>query len=127
MAFIINLFFRAETFLKQTAGDEKVQESHNLTMFLATHDIITTKLKSSLEEIEGYDDLFADIIQLACYFYEFKMYILPREKHLLLKVRFFSSVVKVYSKLTQKIREDKSSYIFVTFFVRFELFFVRTG
>ena len=58
-------------------------------MFLATHDIITAKLKSSLEEIEGYDDLFADIIQLACNFYEFKMYILPREKHLLLKVRVF--------------------------------------
>ena len=50
----IYVLFRAETFLKQTAGDERaLQESQNLTMFLATHDIITSKLKSSLEEIDG--------------------------------------------------------------------------
>lgn len=86
------LFFscRAETFLKQTTGDERaLQESQNLTMFLATHDIITTKLKSSLEEIEGFDELLADIIQQCVHFYEFRLYVLPKEKHLLLKVRLF--------------------------------------
>jgi len=78
---------RAETFLKQTTGDEKaLQESQSLTMFLATHDIITSKLKSSLEEIEGYDELLADIINQCIHFYEFRMYVLPKEKHLLLKV-----------------------------------------
>ncbi|XP_066917897.1 cytoplasmic FMR1-interacting protein 2-like isoform X2 [Clytia hemisphaerica] len=82
---------RAETFLKQTTGDEKaLQESQNLTMFLATHDIITSKLKSSLEEIEGYDELLADIINLCVHFYEFRMYVLPKEKHLLLKVIGFT-------------------------------------
>ena len=81
------IFFRAETFLKQTAGDARaLQESQSLTMFLATHDVITSKLKESLEQIEGYDDLLADVVQQACYFYEFKMYVLPKEKHLLLKV-----------------------------------------
>ena len=76
--------------MKQTTGDEKaLQESQNLTMFLATHDIITSKLKSSLEEIEGYDELLSDIINLCVNFYEFKMYVLPKEKHLLLKVSIY--------------------------------------
>lgn len=90
------LFYRAETFLKQTTGDEKaLQESQNLTLFLATHDVITSKLKKSLEEIEGYDELLSDIIQLACYFYEFKMYVLPQEKHLLLKVMIFNCFLTI--------------------------------
>ena len=85
---LILISFRAETFLKQTTGDEKaMRESQNLTMFLATHDIITNKLKTSLEEIEGYDELLADIIVLCCNFYEAKMYVAPKEKHLLLKVK----------------------------------------
>lgn len=76
--------------MKQTTGDEKaLQESQNLTMFLATHDIITSKLKSSLEEIEGYDELLSDIINLCVNFYEFRMYVLPKEKHLLLKVSIY--------------------------------------
>ena len=83
--------------MKQTTGDEKaLQESQNLTMFLATHDIITAKLKSSLEEIEGYDELLSDIINLCVNFYEFKMYVLPKEKHLLLKVCVFSMDKKHY-------------------------------
>ncbi|XP_065670394.1 cytoplasmic FMR1-interacting protein 1 homolog isoform X3 [Hydra vulgaris] len=82
---------RAETFLKQTTNDARaLQESQNLTMFLATHDIITTKLKAGLEDIEGSDEVLADIIQQACYFFEFKMYVLPKEKHLLLKVIGFT-------------------------------------
>lgn len=82
---------RAETFLKQTTGDEKAMiESQNLTMFLATHDIITTKLKNTLEGIEAADELLADVVQLCCNFYESKMYVLPKEKHLLLKVIGFT-------------------------------------
>ena len=49
---------RAETFLKQTSGDDKaIKEQQLLTMFLATHDIVTKKLKDKLEEIEGYDEV----------------------------------------------------------------------
>ena len=62
-------------------------------MFLATHDIITSKLKTSLEEIEGYDELLSDIINLCVHFYEFRMYVLPKEKHLLLKVYWLIFIV----------------------------------
>ena len=73
--------------MKQNAGDASaVQEAQNLTMFLATQNIITTKLKERLETIEGYEELLSEIVQLCCYLYEMKMYVLPAEKHMLLKV-----------------------------------------
>lgn len=65
-------------------------------MFLATHDIITSKLKSTLEEIEGFDELLADIIQQCVHFYEFKLYVLPKEKHLLLKVCEIITILNLF-------------------------------
>ena len=80
-------FYRAETFLKQNTGDAAaLQESQNLTMFLATQGQITTKLKGKLEVLSGVDDLLCEIVDLCCNLYDQKAFILPAEKHMLLKV-----------------------------------------
>lgn len=55
-------------------------------MFLATQGQITNKLKSKLEVVPGFDDLLCEIVDLCCSLYEQKAFILPAEKHMLLKV-----------------------------------------
>ena len=95
-------YFRADTFLKQNTGDASgLQEAQNLTMFLATQDQITSKLKSKLEVVPGYEDLLCEIVDLCCNFYEQKAYVLPAEKHMLLKVRaaIFQATIKHRLKL----------------------------
>lgn len=75
--------------MKQNTGDPTaLQESQNLTMFLATQGQITTKLKSKLEVVPGFEDLLCEIVDLCCTLYEQKAFILPAEKHMLLKVSF---------------------------------------
>eukprot|EP00795_Rhopilema_esculentum_P000673 gene673-10379_t len=81
---------RAETFLKQNTDAAALQESQNLTMFLATQGQITSKLKSKLEVVPGYEDLLCEIIDLCCSLYDQKAYVLPSEKHMLLKVIGFA-------------------------------------
>ena len=65
-----------------------LQESQNLTMFLATQSQITTRLKGKLEVLQGSEDLLCEIVDLCCSLYDQKAFILPAEKHMLLKVRF---------------------------------------
>ena len=62
-------------------------------MFLATQSQITSKLKGKLEVLHGYEDLLCEIVDLCCSLYDQKAFILPAEKHMLLKVRFFKSMV----------------------------------
>lgn len=82
---------RSETFLKQNTGDPAaLQESQNLTMFLATQSQITSKLKGKLEVLQGYEDLLCEIVDLCCSLYDQKAFILPAEKHMLLKVIGFT-------------------------------------
>jgi hypothetical protein len=49
-------------------------------MFLATNDKIRTMLKTSLAQIEGYEELFADVINTSVHILENKLYLLPNEK-----------------------------------------------
>jgi len=69
-------------------------ESQNLSMFLATNDIIRTNLKRALDDPEkgvpGYDDLLCDVINTSVQMFENKLYLLPQEKHILVKVIGFS-------------------------------------
>ncbi|XP_053399050.1 cytoplasmic FMR1-interacting protein-like [Mercenaria mercenaria] len=66
-----------------------MQESNNLSLFLATQNIIRDTLKNTLHTIPGYEDLFADIISICVHMYENKMYIEPNEKFMLVKVIAF--------------------------------------
>lgn len=66
-----------------------LQESQNLSMFLATQNKIRDDLKRNLENIPGCDELLADVINICLHMYENKMYLSPSEKHMLVKVMGF--------------------------------------
>ena len=84
---------RAAQFLKVMADPQTLQESQNLSMFLATQNKIRDTLKQSLQEILGYEDLLSDVVNLAVCMYENHMYLLPSEKHMLVKVCTWLSLV----------------------------------
>lgn len=85
-------FYSAAQFLKVMADSQALQESQNLSMFLATQNKIRDTLKETLEKITGYEELLADVVNIAVHMYESKMYMLPSEKHMLVKVGIFFSV-----------------------------------
>uniref|UniRef100_A0A2K5YIP9 Cytoplasmic FMR1-interacting protein n=1 Tax=Mandrillus leucophaeus TaxID=9568 RepID=A0A2K5YIP9_MANLE len=80
---------RAAQFLRKMADPQSIQESQNLSMFLANHNRITQCLHQQLEVIPGYEELLADIVNICVDYYENKMYLTPSEKHMLLKVMGF--------------------------------------
>uniref|UniRef100_A0A9J8BDP1 Cytoplasmic FMR1-interacting protein n=3 Tax=Cyprinus carpio TaxID=7962 RepID=A0A9J8BDP1_CYPCA len=80
---------RAAQFLRKMSEPSSIQESQNLSMFLANHNKITQSLQQQLEVINGFDELLADIVNLCVDYYENKMYLTPSEKHMLLKVMGF--------------------------------------
>lgn len=103
--------------MRKMADPQSIQESQNLSMFLANHNKITQvrlnvfpvllgwgpvglgpavprvsrpvfqSLQVQLEVISGYEELLADIVNLCVDYYENRMYLTPSEKHMLLKVR----------------------------------------
>uniref|UniRef100_A0A8C9P712 Cytoplasmic FMR1-interacting protein n=1 Tax=Spermophilus dauricus TaxID=99837 RepID=A0A8C9P712_SPEDA len=76
---------RAAQFLRKMADPQSIQESQNLSMFLANHNKITQSLQQQLEVISGYEELLADIVNLCVDYYENRMYLTPSQKHMLLK------------------------------------------
>ncbi len=54
--------------------------------FLAYKNVIAKDLRKKLGEVAGYDEILADIINLCTSMYEKEQYVLPREKHMLIKV-----------------------------------------
>uniref|UniRef100_A0A8C6TL09 Cytoplasmic FMR1-interacting protein n=1 Tax=Neogobius melanostomus TaxID=47308 RepID=A0A8C6TL09_9GOBI len=80
---------RAAQFLRKMSEPSSIQESQNLSMFLANHNKITQSLQQQLEVINGYEELLAEIVNLCVDYYENKMYLTPGEKHMLLKVMGF--------------------------------------
>lgn len=65
-----------------------IEESQNLSLFLANQHKITFLLKEGLETIQGYDDVLADVLTLCVRLYEGNLYITPNDKHVLLKVQY---------------------------------------
>uniref|UniRef100_A0A674EBP9 Cytoplasmic FMR1 interacting protein 1 n=1 Tax=Salmo trutta TaxID=8032 RepID=A0A674EBP9_SALTR len=80
---------RAAQFLRKMSEPSSIQESQNLSMFLANHNKITQSLQQQLEVINGHDELLADIVNLCVDYYENRMFLTPNEKHMLLKVMGF--------------------------------------
>ena len=77
---------RAAQFLKVMSDPQTLQESQNLSMFLATQNKVRNNLKEVLQQIPGYEDLLCDVVNLCMSLYENDMYLLPSEKHQLVKV-----------------------------------------
>ncbi|XP_037086734.1 cytoplasmic FMR1-interacting protein-like isoform X2 [Pollicipes pollicipes] len=80
---------RAAQFLKVMADSQTLQESQNLSMFLATQNKIRDTVKENLEKIINYEELLADVVNICVHMYETKMYLTPQEKHMLVKVMGF--------------------------------------
>ncbi|KAG5449213.1 Cytoplasmic FMR1-interacting protein [Clonorchis sinensis] len=71
---------RATQFL-QHHDPKAMEESQNVSMFLAKQKIIRDTLKERLNAVDGYEDLLVDIIHNSAQMYDSKMYVLPEEKH----------------------------------------------
>ncbi|KAL3880811.1 hypothetical protein ACJMK2_033018 [Sinanodonta woodiana] len=80
---------RAIQFLKVMTDPTVLEESQNLSMFLAQQNKIQDKLKETLQGIPGYEDLLADVVNICTQMYENKMYLIPIEKYMLVKVMAF--------------------------------------
>ncbi|XP_033631530.1 cytoplasmic FMR1-interacting protein 1-like isoform X1 [Asterias rubens] len=100
---------RAAQFLRVMADPNALRESQEVVMFLANNDKITQTLKENLTKIDGYEELMIDIINLCMEMYEARQFVVPSEKHVLVKVLAFglflldSKEINIY-KLDQKKR-----------------------
>ncbi|EFA78321.1 component of SCAR regulatory complex [Heterostelium album PN500] len=83
-----SFFKRASGFLrKQMSGaEDQTQENHTLYLFLAHQNSITTTLKQDLHNIEKFDDVLPIIVNQCADYLDNDKYILPSEKHCLLRV-----------------------------------------
>jgi len=110
---------RAAQFLKVIADSQAIQESQNLSMFLAKQGSIREELKKALEKIKNFEELICDIINICLLMFEQKSYLSPAEKHMLVKVMGFGLFLLdnetiTINKLDQKkkIRLDKLDKVF---------------
>lgn len=71
------------------ADSQTLQESQNLSMFLATQNKIRDAVKENLERVVGYEDLLSDVVSLCVHMFETRLYLPPHEKHMLVKVMGF--------------------------------------
>ncbi|KAG0718012.1 Cytoplasmic FMR1-interacting protein [Chionoecetes opilio] len=110
---------RAAQFLKVMSDTQSLQESQNLSMFLATQNKIRDTLKEKLTAIPSYEDLLCDVVNISVHMFENRMYLTPKEKQMLVKVMGFGlflvdSEITNINKLDQKkkIKLDKIDKIF---------------
>ncbi|KAL7645445.1 UNVERIFIED_CONTAM: hypothetical protein RMT77_003831 [Armadillidium vulgare] len=110
---------RAAQFLKVMSDTQSLQESQNLSMFLATQNKIRDSLKEKLQAIPAHEELLSDVVNISVHMFESKMYLTPKEKQMLVKVMGFGlflidSELCNINKLDQKkkIRLDKIDKIF---------------
>ncbi|ROT84477.1 putative cytoplasmic FMR1-interacting protein [Penaeus vannamei] len=110
---------RAAQFLKVMSDTQSLQESQNLSMFLATQNKIRDTLKEKLTAIPSYEDLLCDVVNISVHMFENRMYLTPKEKQMLVKVMGFGlflidSDICNINKLDQKkkIKLDKIDKIF---------------
>lgn len=80
---------RAAQFLKVLSDSQSLQESQNLSMFLAMQNKIRDSLKDSLEKVPNYESLLCKIVNLCVQMFEESKFVLPYEKHMLVKVMGF--------------------------------------
>ncbi|KAF2356380.1 Protein of unknown function DUF1394 [Trinorchestia longiramus] len=110
---------RAAQFLKVLSDTQSLQESQNLSMFLATQNKVRDTLKEKLQLIGAHEDLLCEVVNISVHMFENKMYLTPKEKQMLVKVMGFGlflidsdgcNINKLDQK--KKIRIDKIDKIF---------------
>ncbi|KAL5113064.1 hypothetical protein TcWFU_010192 [Taenia crassiceps] len=98
---------RASQFMQSGGSDNSadgqmtVNEMQKVSMFLATQKIIRDKLKDCLSQIDGFEDILAEIINSSVSMYENRVYVLPEEKHTLVMVIAFSLYLLDSSKVVE--------------------------
>ncbi|CAC5362488.1 CYFIP [Mytilus coruscus] len=109
-------FRRAAQFLKVIADPQALQESQNLSMFLATQNKIRDMLKEVLQSTPGYEELLADVINICVNMYESRLYLEPAEKYMLVKVsRLYLEPAEKYMlvKVSRLYLEPAEKYMLV--------------
>ncbi|PAV64134.1 hypothetical protein WR25_05628 isoform C [Diploscapter pachys] len=96
---------RAAQFLQVMSDTQTIHDMQNLSMFLATQNRIKDDLRNRMKEattlffclnkcerfqIDGYDELLADVVNICAHMYENQLYLSPNEKHMFVKVISFS-------------------------------------
>lgn len=61
-------------------------ELQNLTLFFGTQNKVTLMLKEKLEHVGAFEEVLADTVNMCLYLFENDLFLLPNEKHMLLKV-----------------------------------------
>ena len=84
------MLFTPEPEKKSCKNARILYQMKTLLMFLAETNVITNIVKRELEKNEGYEELLCDIINACIKYYEEMLYLIPDEKHMLLKVIGFS-------------------------------------
>jgi cytoplasmic FMR1 interacting protein len=114
-----SFFKRAFGFLRKSmANDDQTQENHTLYLFLAHQNSITTNLKTDLQQINGFDDAIAMIVNQCCRYLEEGLYMTPAEKHCLLRVMPYGLLLmdgdneKLNILKTRKVSIDKFAKLY---------------
>lgn len=83
-------FKRAQGFLSSQGAEGMnpalLGETQNVGVFLASQNSITLQLQSELQKIENYELVLAEIVNECATLFEKGMYVLPEDKHMLVKV-----------------------------------------
>ena len=61
-------------------------ELQTLSLFFGTQNKVTLMLKNKLEQLPYFDEVLADTVNMCLQLFENDLYLLPNEKHMLLKV-----------------------------------------
>jgi hypothetical protein len=77
--------FRAMTFLKR---NDELQETQDLNLFLANHDVLLKGLKDSLSKQDKHLEILYEMINYITEFLEKKIFSIGTNKHVSLKVIF---------------------------------------
>lgn len=83
-----SFYKRSFGFLRRnlSATDDQTQENHTLYLFLAHQNSITTNLKTEIQQIPGFEDVLAALLNQCAKMLENNEYLTPYEKHAALRV-----------------------------------------
>jgi CYRIA/CYRIB Rac1 binding domain len=86
-----SFFKRTFAYLKKNlASDEQNNENHQMYLFLANNNSITSDLKQALKNIMGYDNVFALLVDQCARHVEKHLVVTPSEEHALLRVMSYT-------------------------------------
>ncbi len=82
---------RASEITRKHVEEARVRESQELSIFLGTHNSFRVTLKKQLaNNVQTHEDLICDVVNSCLHMYENNQYLLPGDKHMLLKVNSFN-------------------------------------